>query len=135
MKEKHRQFYKFWILTLAGKQNALIKIIICLYCSLGWIFNLCLSEIWRNSINLFFIWEIEENEKSRYSYTTFTESWIKFLYLYRRKRPKVDASIFDSSLGRVGKKGEENSVSTFGRFRLLTSFEYSPVSVKLYENK
>ena len=33
-------------------------------------------------------------------------------------------------LGRVGKKREENSVSTFGRFRLCTSFESSPVSVK-----
>ena len=28
----------------------------------------------------------------------------KGLNRYRRKRPKVDASIFDSSLGRVGKK-------------------------------
>ena len=38
-----------------------------------------------------------------------------------------------SSLGRVGKK-EENSVSTFGRFRLWTSFESSPVSAvsKIY---
>ena len=35
-----------------------------------------------------------------------------------------------SSLGRVAKKREENSVSTFGRFRLWTSFESSPVSVK-----
>ena len=34
-----------------------------------------------------------------------------------------------SSLGRVGKK-KENSVSTFGLFRLWTSFESSPVSVK-----
>ena len=33
-----------------------------------------------------------------------------------------------SSLGRVEKK-EENSVSTFGRFRLWTSLESSPVSV------
>ena len=59
---------------------------------------------------------------------------------YRRKRPKVDASIFDSaltvilvarspSLGRVRKR-EENSASTFGRFRLWTSFDSSPVSVK-----
>ena len=55
---------------------------------------------------------------------------------YRRKHSKVNASIFAkirlgaesySSLGRVGKK--ENSVSTFGRFRLRTSFESSPVSV------
>ena len=35
-----------------------------------------------------------------------------------------------SSLGRVGKK-EENSVSTFELFRLGTSFESAPVSVKL----
>ena len=34
-----------------------------------------------------------------------------------------------SSLGRVGKI-EENSVSTFGRIRLWTSFKSSPVSVK-----
>ena len=42
---------------------------------------------------------------------------------YRRKRPKVDASSFDAS-----QKREENSVSTFRRFRLCTSFESSPVS-------
>ena len=53
---------------------------------------------------------------------------------YRRKRPKVDASIFDSALSHTrrsdaSKKREENSVSTFGRFRLWTSFESSPVSV------
>ena len=55
---------------------------------------------------------------------------------HRRKRPKVDASIFDSALSHtrrsdVSKKREENSVSTFGRFRLWTSFESSPVSVKV----
>ena len=53
---------------------------------------------------------------------------------YRRKRPKVDASIFDSSLSHTrrsdaSEKREENSVSTFGRFRQWTSFESSPVSV------
>ena len=36
-----------------------------------------------------------------------------------------------SSLGRVGKKSEENSVYTFGRSRLWTSFESSPVSVNI----
>ena len=55
---------------------------------------------------------------------------------YRRKRPKVDASIFDSALSHIrrsdaSEKREENSVSTFGRFRLWISFESSPVSVKL----
>ena len=35
----------------------------------------------------------------------------------------------NSSLGRVRKK-RKKSVSTFGRFRLWTSFESSPVSVK-----
>ena len=53
---------------------------------------------------------------------------------YRRKRPKVDASIFGSVLTRrsdVSGKKEENSVSTFGRFRLWTSFESPPVSVKV----
>ena len=55
---------------------------------------------------------------------------------YRRKRSKVDASIFDSALSHTRrsdaseKKREENNVSTFGRFRLWTSFESSPVSVK-----
>ena len=54
---------------------------------------------------------------------------------YRRKRPKVDASIFDSALSHTrcsdaSEKKEENSVSTFERFRLWTSFESSPVSVK-----
>ena len=54
---------------------------------------------------------------------------------YRRKRPKVDARIFDSALSQTRrsdaseKKREENSVSTFGRFRLWTSFESLPVSV------
>ena len=53
---------------------------------------------------------------------------------YRRKPPKVDASIFDSALSHTrrsdaSEKREENSVSTFGHFRLLTSFESSPVSV------
>ena len=51
-----------------------------------------------------------------------------------RKRSKVDASIFDSALSHTrrsdaSEKREENSVSTFGRFRLSTSFESSPVSV------
>ena len=45
---------------------------------------------------------------------------------YRRKRPKVDASIVDSAQN----KREENNVSTFGRFRLSRNFESSPVSVK-----
>ena len=31
----------------------------------------------------------------------------------------------------ASEKKEENTVSTFGRFRLLTSFESSPVSVNL----
>ena len=48
---------------------------------------------------------------------------------------KVDASIFDSALSHTrrsdaSEKIEENSVSTFGPFRLWTSFESSPVSVK-----
>ena len=51
---------------------------------------------------------------------------------YRRKHPKVDASIFDSELSHTrrsdaSQKREENSVSTFGRFRLWTSFESSTV--------
>ena len=55
---------------------------------------------------------------------------------YRRKRPKVDASIFDSALSHTrrsdaSEKREEKSVSTFGHFRLWTSFESSPVSVKI----
>ena len=36
-----------------------------------------------------------------------------------------------ASLGRVEKKREEKSVSSFRRFRLWTSFESSPVSVKI----
>ena len=56
---------------------------------------------------------------------------------YRRKRPKVDASIFDSLPSHTprsdaSEKREENNASTFGRFRLSTSFESSPVSVKKY---
>ena len=59
--------------------------------------------------------------------------------VHRRKRPKVDSSIFDSALSHTrrsdaSEKKEENSVSTFGRFRMWTSFESSPVSVnnKIY---
>ena len=53
---------------------------------------------------------------------------------YRRKRPKVDASIFDSALSHTrrsdaSEKREENSVSTFGRFRLWTSFKSLSVLV------
>ena len=53
---------------------------------------------------------------------------------YRRKRPKVAASILDSALSHTrrsdaSEKREENSVSTFGRFRLWISFESSSVSV------
>ena len=47
----------------------------------------------------------------------------------------MDASIFDSALSHTrrsdaSEKREENSVSSFGRFRLWTSFESSPVSLK-----
>ena len=54
----------------------------------------------------------------------------------RRKRSKVDASICDSALSHTrcsdaSEKRVENSVSTFGRFRLWTSFEAAPVSVKM----
>ena len=60
-------------------------------------------------------------------------------YRYRRKGPKVDASIFDSALtytrrSDASKKREENCVSTFGRFRLWNSFESSPVSVETFLN-
>ena len=54
-----------------------------------------------------------------------------------RKRPKVDASFFDSALSHTRrsdaseKKREENSVSTFGRFRPWTTLESSLVSVNL----
>ena len=52
---------------------------------------------------------------------------------YRRKRPKVDASIFYSALSRTRRsdasKKQENSVSTFWPFRMWTSLESSPVSV------
>ena len=55
---------------------------------------------------------------------------------YRRKRSKVNASIFDSALSHTrrsdaSEKREENSVSTFERFHLWTSFESSPVSVNI----
>ena len=64
----------------------------------------------------------------------------KVVNRHRRKRPKVDASIFDSALSHTRRsdasaKKEENSVSTFGRFRLRTNFESSPVSVKPSESQ
>ena len=37
----------------------------------------------------------------------------------------------ESYVARTRRKKAENSVSNFGRFRLWTSFESSPVSVKL----
>ena len=48
----------------------------------------------------------------------------------------MDASIFDSALSHTrrshaSEKRQENSVSNFGRFRLWTSFESSPVSGNL----
>ena len=49
---------------------------------------------------------------------------------YRQKRPKVDASIVDSALSPTRRSdASKKSVPTFGRFRLWTSFESSPVSV------
>ena len=50
---------------------------------------------------------------------------------------QIGKCIFDSALSHTRRsdaleKKEENSVSTFGRFRLWTSFESSPVSVKKY---
>ena len=55
---------------------------------------------------------------------------------YRRKRPKVDASIFDSALSHTRSsdtsgKREKIFASTFGQIRRWTSFESSPVSVKI----
>ena len=49
---------------------------------------------------------------------------------YRQKRPKVDATNYDSALSHTrrsnaSEKREENSVSIFGRFRQWTSFESS----------
>ena len=66
--------------------------------------------------------------------TVFVKSNI--LNRYMRKRSKVNASIFDSALSHIrrsneSEKKEENSVSTFGRFRPWTSFESSPVSFKV----
>ena len=48
----------------------------------------------------------------------------------------MDASIFDSALSHTrrsdaSEKREENNASTFGRFRMSTSFESSPVSVNI----
>ena len=58
---------------------------------------------------------------------------------YRRKRSKVDASIFDSALSHTrrsnaSEKKEENSVSTFGRFRLwrISSPRLYRLSYRLY---
>ena len=58
---------------------------------------------------------------------------------YRRKRPKVDASVFDSVLSHTrrsdaSEKKEKILASTFGRFRLWTRFESSPVSIKITDN-
>ena len=60
--------------------------------------------------------------------------YANIVYRYRRKRLKVNASIFDSALSHTRRsnasgKTEENNVSIFERFRLWTSFESLPVSV------
>ena len=59
----------------------------------------------------------------------------KVINRYRRKSPKVDASIFDAALSHTrrsdaSEKKQKILASTFERFRLWTSFESSPVSVK-----
>ena len=64
--------------------------------------------------------------------------WIIWINRYRRKRPKLDASIFDTALSHTrrsdtSEKREKNSISTFGRFRLWTSLESSPLSVKVFK--
>ena len=58
------------------------------------------------------------------------------IYSIRFNRYKVDASIYDSAMSHTrrseaSEKREDNSVSTFGRFRLWTSIESLSVSVKL----
>ena len=73
------------------------------------------------------------NEKKRIKLFNLKNSYVN---RYRRKLPKVNASIFDPALSHtrrsdVSEKREENSVSTFGRFNLWTSFESSPLSVNL----
>ena len=63
----------------------------------------------------------------------------KVVNRHRRKRPKVDASIFDSALSHTRLSGvsekKETSVSTFGHFRLRRSLESSPVSVNGFKKK
>ena len=56
---------------------------------------------------------------------------------YKRKCSIVNASNFDSALSHTrrsdaSEKREENTVSTFGRFRLWTSFEFSLVSDNIF---
>ena len=53
----------------------------------------------------------------------------------KNRREYLEYCIFDSALSHsrrsdASEKREENSVSTFQRFRLWTSFQSSPVSVK-----
>ena len=71
---------------------------------------------WRLSVNC-------ENSKSTLEVITYYITY-------------MDASIFDSALSHTrrsdaAEKKEENSVSTFGRFRRWTIFQSSPVSVKV----
>ena len=59
---------------------------------------------------------------------------------YRRKRPKVDASISDSAHSHTGpsdaaEKKKKILASTFEGFRLWTSFEYSPILVKSVKSR
>ena len=78
----------------------------------------------------------EEEKEEAVGFGTIIKLQFKIIYFnrYRRKRPKMDASIFDLVLSHTrrsdaSEKREENTVSTFGRFRLWTSFESSSVSV------
>ena len=48
----------------------------------------------------------------------------------KRTRVFFDSALSHTRRSDASEKREENSVSSFGRFRLWTSFESSPVSVK-----
>ena len=70
---------------------------------------------------------------------SFNEIWSKIIFnRYRRKRSKVEASIFDSALSHTrrsdaSEKREENSVSTFGRFRLYRLSEVQLLGANCFQ--
>ena len=123
-------------MTIFKKDKCIIcKIYVTISCIPGWFLNPAgLSPPpWRQRIfgrflaffllflPFHFFWHEPSVAKTKFD-QFYLGSALKVFNRYRRKRPKVDTSIFDSALSHnrrsdASKKRKENNVSTFGRFR------------------